>query len=85
MIRYVLTDEDREAMHREYEQSFKPNKHGVPCWKVGRGLIPRCCIECSNYDSGELGDYGERLSGPWCGRNVFWPTQKGTCKWQNKP
>lgn len=80
-----ISDELKAELVREYEASFKPNAHGVLGWEIRGGVfIPRCCIECCNYDSGELGDYGERLSGPWCERNVFWPTKKGTCVWQNK-
>lgn len=43
-------------------------------------FVPRCCIECSNYDMGEYGDYGNLLSGPTCSENVWFPVRKGTCK-----
>lgn len=47
-------------------------------------MIPLCCTQCFNFDPGEVGDYGERLTPPWCLKNVFFPTKKGTCKLQNK-
>lgn len=45
-------------------------------------FVPLCCLDCRNYDPGEYGDYGSLLSGPYCEKNVFFPTKKGTCKKQ---
>lgn len=54
-------------------------------WRVNVPIfVPRCCAECSNFDPGEYGDYGSKLSGPYCERNVWFPTRRGTCAWQNK-
>lgn len=47
-------------------------------------FVPRCCVECAHYDAGESGDYGSKLSPPSCLKNVFLPTRKGTCKWQER-
>lgn len=45
-------------------------------------FIPKCCFECKHFDYGEYED-GYRLSSPFCYKNVWFPTTKGTCKKQN--
>jgi hypothetical protein len=76
---------------------LRVNKHGVKGAQVAIGrmfrasdgstsiFVPEVCLDCSNYDSGEWGDYGTKLSPPYCERNVWWPTHKGTCRKKNKP
>lgn len=44
--------------------------------------VPDCCMDCKNLDRGEYGDYGDCLGGPICERFTWFPTAKGTCKWQ---
>ena len=43
-------------------------------------FVPRVCCGCPHLDQGEHGDYGDLLSVPFCERNVWFPTKKGTCK-----
>lgn len=43
-------------------------------------FVPMICFSCRNYDPGEYGDYGSKLSPAYCEANVWWPTRKGTCK-----
>ena len=47
-------------------------------------FVPECCLECIHLDMGEYGDFGEHLSGPYCERNVWFPTRKGWCLKQCK-
>lgn len=72
---------------------IRVNKYGVrcavssigSCWKDERGiinaelLIPVFCLSCKYYDNGEVGDYGNLLTGPGCTLNLHFPTRKGTC------
>lgn len=43
-------------------------------------FVPRVCCDCRHFDSGEAGEYGELLSGPYCTANVWFPTKTGRCK-----
>jgi hypothetical protein len=47
-------------------------------------FVPRCCAECFHLDAGEFGDFGERLAGPYCLLNVWFPTRAGTCAKQEQ-
>ncbi len=42
-------------------------------------FVPQACLDCQHYDRGEFGDYGSKLSPPYCAINCFFPTKKGTC------
>lgn len=67
------------------------NKHGVQGVKESIGnhfissngstsmFVPLICTNCDNYDPGEYGDYGSKLSPPYCEANVWFPTRTGTC------
>jgi hypothetical protein len=72
------------------------NKHGVECiiettgryghlendrWVCNLPVyVPLVCLDCHFFDRGEVGDYGSKLSPPYCKRNVLsFPTRKGTC------
>lgn len=65
------------------------NEHGV--WghdligahkrgPLGVLFVPLCCLWCSHYELAERGDYGEILSGPYCLKNIWWPTRAGACR-----
>ena len=43
-------------------------------------FVPRICTTCPLFDSGEYGDYGNLLSGPFCEANIWLPVRSGTCK-----
>jgi hypothetical protein len=50
-------------------------------WESHRRIfVPAVCSTCRFFDPGEYGDYGEHLSPPYCEKNVWFPTRKGTCK-----
>jgi hypothetical protein len=50
-------------------------------WESHRPIfVPAVCQTCRFFDPGESGDYGEHLSPPYCEKNVWFPTRKGTCK-----
>lgn len=43
-------------------------------------FVPKICTSCPNFDEGEYGDYGSKLSPPYCTANVWFPTSTGRCK-----
>lgn len=45
----------------------------IPCF------VPRVCIGCRHFDSGEYGDYGSLLAGPECELGIYPPTRSGVC------
>lgn len=56
-------------------------------WNTERNtstFVPKVCLDCPFYDAGEYGEYGSKLSFPYCERNVWFPTRKGTCKIKDK-
>jgi hypothetical protein len=77
----VLCSVSNSGFYGHYEEDLWDGKKrfvsNVPI------LIPQCCIECCNFDNGEFGDYGERLSPPYCMRNIWFPIRKGYCKYWN--
>jgi hypothetical protein len=63
------------------------NNHGVTGEWVeagdlfaGKVFVPDCCFLCAHLDTGEFGDFGNRLSPPECKVMLKFPTKKGTCK-----
>lgn len=56
------------------------NGNGVKEIKHTSGRwVPECCSTCHNLDA-EWGEFGEFLAGPYCLKNLFLPTKRGTCK-----
>lgn len=47
-------------------------------------FVPDCCLNCLHFEEGEYGDYGSRLSPPYCLKNIWLPVRKGTCKIQER-
>lgn len=46
-------------------------------------FVPDVCHACYNYDPGEYSDYA-LLSGPYCEKNVWFPTRTNKCAKQDR-
>lgn len=78
--------------HRSECYVLPVNENGVVCRRSYTGahyqvtgkdhsqLIPVLCFSCNNFEVGEYGDMGSKLSPDYCLANVWWPTKQGTCK-----
>ena len=74
---------------------MKKNKYGVPVteystshfghYEGGRWVhatceVPEVCWNCPLFEYGEMGDYGDLWSLPYCTRGLWFPTRKNACK-----